>query len=118
MMARFANMFVDVISLGPRNYAGRIDGTNGAGHGAPTTYIRSGYLFLAEFRPDAYYDMMGADLTEGATTGSIDQFSRFLWVKNRRAQMASIRALTLSPLTEQHRCAWAHAMLPFPVRTR
>lgn len=56
-MAPFANMFVDVMSLGPRNYAGRVDGTNGTGHGAPTTYIRSGYLFLAEFRPDAYYDM-------------------------------------------------------------
>src|ERR1700687_124808 len=85
-MVPFANMFADVMTLGPRNYAGRVDGTNGTGHGAPTTYIRSGYLFLAEFRPDAYYDMMGADLSVGGTTGSIDQFSRFLWVKNRRAQ--------------------------------
>ncbi len=63
-----------------------MNGTNGTGHASPTTYIRSGYLLLAEFRPDAYYSMMGADLTERGTTGSIDQFSRFLWVKNRRAQ--------------------------------
>ena len=85
MMTPFANTFVDVMSLGPRLYAGRVNGTSGSGHSASTTYIRSGYLFLAEFRPDAYRAMMGADLTEGRTTGSIDQFSRFLWVKNRRA---------------------------------
>lgn len=84
MMTPLANMFVDVMTLGPHNYAGRVDGTNGTGHAAPTTYIRSGYLPLAEFRPDAYYDMMGADLAVGGTTGSIDRFSRFQWVKNRR----------------------------------
>ena len=86
MMTPFANTFVDVMTLGPSYYAGRVDGTNGAGHGAPTTYIRSGYLFLAEFRPDAYYDMMGASLREGGTTSSIDRFSRFLWVKNQLFQ--------------------------------
>lgn len=86
MMTPFAHTFVDVMTLGPRYYAGRVDGTNGTGHAAPTTYIRSGYLFLAEFRPDAYYNMMGADLREGGTTGSIDEFSRFLWVKNQRFQ--------------------------------
>jgi len=84
MMTAFGNMFVDVMTLGPGDYAGRVNGTNGTGHAAPTTYIRSGYLLLAEFRPDAYYDMMGADLTAGGTTGSIDQFSRFQWVKNQR----------------------------------
>jgi hypothetical protein len=60
--------------------------TTGTGHAGSTTYIRSGYLLLADFRPDAYRSMMAADLTEGRATGSIDQFSRFLWVKNRRAQ--------------------------------
>jgi hypothetical protein len=86
MMTPFANTLVDVMSIGPRDYAGRVDGTSGTGHAAPTTYIRSGYLLLADFRPDAYRSMMAADLTEGGATGSIDQFSRFLWVKNRRAQ--------------------------------
>jgi hypothetical protein len=83
MMTPFASTFVDVMVLGPRNYAGRVDGTSGSGHAAATTYIRSGYLFLAEFRTDAYHGMMSADLSEGGTTGSIDQFSRFLWVKSR-----------------------------------
>lgn len=88
MMKPFANMFVDVMILGPKDYAGRVDGTSGTGHSSATTSIRSGYLFLAEFRPDAYFNMMGADLTEGGTTGSIDTFSRFLWVKNKRAAVA------------------------------
>jgi hypothetical protein len=83
MMKSFANTFVDLMDRGPGNYAGRVDGTDGTGHGAPTTYIRSGYLLTAEFRPDAYLGMMGADLRAGSTTGSIDQFARFAWVKNR-----------------------------------
>jgi len=86
MMTPFGNMFVDVMIIGPRHYAGRVNGTDGTGHAAPTTYIRSGYLLLAEFRPDAYRAMMAADLTEGGTTGSIDEFSRFLMVKSRRGQ--------------------------------
>ncbi|KAI0744212.1 hypothetical protein C8Q80DRAFT_1122458 [Daedaleopsis nitida] len=83
-MTMFANMFVDVMTLGPKEYAGKVDGTNGDGHASPTTYVRPGYLFLAEFRPDAYKSMVGADLTEGGTTTGTDTFSRFLWVKNQR----------------------------------
>jgi hypothetical protein len=83
MMHPLADTFVDIMDRGPGNYAGRVDGTDGTGHAAPTTYIRSGYLLLAEFRPDAYLSMMGADLVAGAMTGSIDRFSRFAWVKNR-----------------------------------
>ncbi len=83
MMKPFANTFVDLMDRGPRNYAGRVDGTDGTGHGAPTTYIRSGYLLTAELRPDAYLGMMGADLKAGAVTTSIDSFSRFAWAKNR-----------------------------------
>jgi hypothetical protein len=85
MMTPFANTFADVMIKGVRHYAGRVDGTDGTGHGGPTTWIRSGYLLLADFRPDDYLQMMGADLTQGSTTGSIDQFSRFLLVKDRRA---------------------------------
>jgi hypothetical protein len=83
MMHPFADTFVDIMDRGPGNYAGRVDGTDGTGHASPTTYIRSGYLLLSEFRPDAYLSMMGADLVAGAMTGSIDRFSRFAWVKNR-----------------------------------
>ena len=82
-MTRFADTFVDVMTLGPQDYAGRVDGTNGTGHGAPTTYIRSGYLLLAQFRPDAYLSMMSADLAPGVGTTATDQFSRYLWVKNQ-----------------------------------
>jgi hypothetical protein len=84
-MAPFANMYCDVMMVGPRFFAGRVDGTNGTGHGAPTTNVRSGNLFLANLRPDKYYDMVGADLTSGGTTGSMDTFSRFAWAKSQRA---------------------------------
>ncbi|HZY61354.1 MAG TPA: hypothetical protein VFE38_02445 [Edaphobacter sp.] len=86
MMKPFANMLVDVMSRGPKDYSGRVDGKDGTGHSAPTKYIRSGYLLAADFRPDAYEQIMSADLTPGGTTTSTDTFSRFLWVKNQRAK--------------------------------
>jgi len=88
MMKPFANMLVDVMTLGPKLYSGKVDGTTATGHANSTTYIRSGYLFAAEFRPDAYENIMAADLTPGGTTTSTDTFSRFLWVKNQRAKSA------------------------------
>src|SRR5579859_5679925 len=101
MMTPFANTFVDVMILGPGNYAGTVEGACGSGHAACTTYIRSGYLLLAEFRPDAYYNMMGADLTAGGTTTSTDEFSRFEWVKNRRYLASSQNfSLTASPSSQ------------------
>jgi hypothetical protein len=82
-MTTFGNMFVDVMTLGSNKYSGTVEGTSGTGHAAGTTYVRSGYLFLAEFRSDAYKSMVSADLVEGGTTKSTDEFSRFLWVKNQ-----------------------------------
>ena len=64
-MKTFGNVFVDVMTLGEKDYSGRVDGSNGTGHAAPTTDVRTGYLFLAEFRSDAYESMMSADLTQG-----------------------------------------------------
>lgn len=84
-MKPFANVLVDVMTLGKGKYAGTVDGNCGDGHGACTDYIRSGFLLLSEFRPDQYKAIVGADLSEGGTTGKIDVFSRFLWTKNRRA---------------------------------
>ncbi|KAI0178514.1 hypothetical protein GGR52DRAFT_259616 [Hypoxylon sp. FL1284] len=84
-MKPFANMFVDVMTLGKGNYAGKVDGTSGSGHAEAQKSIRGGYLFLAEFRPDAYESMMSADFTVGKTTQATEGFSRFLWVKHRRA---------------------------------
>ncbi len=100
MMTPFANTFVDVMILGPQNYAGTVGGACGSGHAACTTYIRSGYLLLAEFRPDAYQSMMAADFTAPGTTTSMDGFSRFEWVKNRRAQGSGDFSLSASPSSQ------------------
>jgi len=87
-MKTFGNMFVDVMTLREKKYAGRVDGASGSGYAAATTYVRSGYLFLAEFRSDAYKSMVSADLEQGGSTQSADTFSRFLWVKNQLHQKA------------------------------
>lgn len=83
-MTTLANTFVDVMSLGKGKYAGTVDGKCGGGHASCIDYVRSGYLLLSEFRPDAFHEMMAADLQEGGSTGKVDVFSRFLWVKNTR----------------------------------
>ncbi|CEJ92999.1 hypothetical protein VHEMI08620 [[Torrubiella] hemipterigena] len=85
-MEPFANVLVDVMSLGGGQYAGTVEGSCGEKHKACTNYIRSGMLWLSEFRPDQYKAIMGADLQEGKSTPKVDIFSRFLWVKNLRAQ--------------------------------
>jgi hypothetical protein len=82
-MQTFANTFVDVMTLGPNKYAGTVEGTSRSGHAASTNYVRSGYLFLAEFRSDAYKSMVSAGLKEEGSTRSADVFSRYLWVKNQ-----------------------------------
>jgi hypothetical protein len=65
-------------------FAGLVDGTNGTGHKAPTTYGRNANLFLADLRPDKYYDLVSPELTSGGTTTSMDTFSRFIWAKSQR----------------------------------
>ncbi|KAI8322388.1 hypothetical protein GQ54DRAFT_310975 [Martensiomyces pterosporus] len=82
-MAPFGNVVADVMPLGPGSYSGRVDGTTGTGHGDSTSYVRSGFLLMMEFRPDAFERIAGADITIGQPTSSIDSFSRFLWVKFR-----------------------------------
>ncbi|MEV0536943.1 hypothetical protein [Kitasatospora sp. NPDC050463] len=83
MLAPLANTFVDVMSKAPRHYAGKIDGTDGAGNSAPTEYVRSGWLLMAEFRPDAYQKLMNVNFPKKTTTAD-DQFSRALMLKSRR----------------------------------
>ncbi|KAJ1930875.1 hypothetical protein FBU59_006904 [Linderina macrospora] len=85
-MAPFANTVVDVMTLGKGKYAGRVDGSTGDGHGSSTNYLRGGYLLMAEFRPEAKKAVFGADLQVGKATGSVDQFSRCMWVKHRLAK--------------------------------
>jgi hypothetical protein len=85
-MTDFANTFVDVMSLGPRQYAGRVNGVSAQGHAKATAYVRRPYLRLAQFRPDAYQSMMeGGRLTPGGVTNDVGAFSRFLWVTHQRA---------------------------------
>lgn len=84
-MKTLANTFVDVMTLTPlKKYAGTVDGQCKDDHAACTGYIRSGFLFLAEFRSAAYESMMkGGQLSEGGTTKGVAGFSRFLWVKHQ-----------------------------------
>lgn len=82
----FATTFVDVVTLGPNHYAGRIDGSSGDGNSSPTSFVRTGFLLMSQFKPDAFVPMASEDLTPGVGTTAIDRFSRFLWVKNIRAQ--------------------------------
>jgi hypothetical protein len=88
MLLPLADTIFDVMRRGPNDYAGRVDGTDGAGNSAPTSYLRAGYLFLAEVRPDAYATMAAESrLKAGATTTIIDAFSRLLWAKQRRCML-------------------------------
>jgi hypothetical protein len=99
-MTNFADTIVDVLTESPTLYAGKVDGTTTTGHADSTDYLRSGFLFLADFRPDAYTSMLaGARLTENGTTTAYDTFSRFLWVKYRRSLdgQADLKA-TATPL--------------------
>ncbi len=85
-MAPIANSVFDVMRLGDHHYAGRLNGSTGTGHGSDTNYLRSGYLFTALFRDDAYATMMNdSGIQAGSRTNRIDAYSRFLWVKHQRA---------------------------------
>ncbi|KAJ1926819.1 hypothetical protein FBU59_007282, partial [Linderina macrospora] len=79
----FANTFVDIMTLGKGKYAGRTDGTTGTGNSAGTNYVRSGWLLMAEFRPDAKKALFSADFEVGKPAKKIDQFARDMWVKHR-----------------------------------
>lgn len=83
-MTPFANVLLNVMTLGKGQYAGTVDGKCGSGNSNCTNYIRSGFLFVSEFRPDQYKVIVGADVKEGGTIGKVDIFSRFLWAKHRR----------------------------------
>jgi hypothetical protein len=93
-MSAFANTFTDIITLEPGSYAGRVDGTSGnTAHTAPSNKVQNGFLFLAEFRPDAYNEILSHAVTEGhtvsamegATPGNIDLYADLLWAKYRHS---------------------------------
>ncbi|MFI6294934.1 hypothetical protein ACIBEJ_25315 [Nonomuraea sp. NPDC050790] len=84
MMTPLANTFLDIMTKSSTKFSGKVDGTDGTGNSAPTSYIRAGWLLLAEFRTDRHHFMMDVNFNEGGTTGSIDQWSRLMLVKDRR----------------------------------
>lgn len=101
-MTPFANTIADIMTLTIGSYyAGTVEGcTTCTGHAGTTTYLRSGYFFTAEFRPDQYYNMVqGLRITAPGTTGSTDAFSRFMWIKHRRYLAANAFYVSASPAT-------------------
>ncbi len=102
-MKPFANMVVDIMTLTIGSYyAGTVDGcTTCTGHAATTTYLRSGFFLSAEFRPDQYYNMVtGLHITAPGTTGSIDAFSRLMWIKNKRYLSSNSFTLAATPSSQ------------------
>ncbi len=89
-MAPLANVLYDVVRRGPNDYAGRVNGTDGSGNSAPTTYVRPGWYVTTLFRSDIYNDIVTDDLTVGGTTTDITRFSYFLWVKYKRSATANL----------------------------
>jgi hypothetical protein len=101
-MVPFGNMVCDVLTgtIGSY-YHGRVDGTDGTGHAASTTNLRSGYFFAAEFRADQYYNMVsGLHITAPGTTSSSESFSRLMWIKNRRYVGAGDFTTAVSPSSQ------------------
>lgn len=92
MFVPFGNTFVDIMTLAPGDYSGVTDGTTGSGNSASTNYIRSGWLLTSDFLPNDYDTMVGVDFTAPGTTTSADQFSKFLWLKNKRYQSFTFSA--------------------------
>ncbi|KAG0318120.1 hypothetical protein BG000_004337, partial [Podila horticola] len=85
-MEPFANMVADLIILGGDRYAGLVDGTStddSKPHSAMTSFLQSGFLLAAEFKPSIGAAIIGTDMKVGQTNDALDQFSRALWVKYR-----------------------------------
>ncbi|WP_282940085.1 S-layer homology domain-containing protein [Paenibacillus sp. RC67] len=93
MLKPFANMYADVMMRGPNDFAGRVDGTDGTGHGAPTTSARNGNLFLAALRPDMYDALANSVMTSKSST-SMATFSRLVWAKNKLSNNSDTQAPT------------------------
>ncbi len=81
-----ANTIMDVMRKGDKHYAGRLDGTSSGGNSKATNRLRSGFMFMALFRSNAYQQMMAdAGIQKGGSTDRIDVYSRFLCVKHQQS---------------------------------
>lgn len=85
-MTKFANTIEDIVTQSPTHFTGYLNGTTGSGNSGATDYLRAAYVFLAEFRPDAYAAILAdAKIKENSLSTNYPNFSRFLWVKYRRS---------------------------------
>lgn len=85
-MVSFANTYFDIVLATVTNgiYAGRVDGTTGTGNSGGDNYVRDEYLYLSEFRSDAYSTMANININKNKIPTSIEITGRLLWQKNRR----------------------------------
>ncbi|KAJ1959429.1 hypothetical protein GGI12_004343 [Dipsacomyces acuminosporus] len=77
----FSYTIIDNVIRGRRDYAGKIDGTDGSGNASPTDYLRSGNLLSAEWLPSAFNKYV-TDINPKSIS-RIEVFARLLWLKNR-----------------------------------
>ncbi|GAM26279.1 hypothetical protein SAMD00019534_094540 [Acytostelium subglobosum LB1] len=99
-----ANTYVDIVMRGPGDYAGKFNGQDGSGNASPTNYVRSPYFSLAEFRPDAYSQMMAdGRIKLGSTSNTrMDVVGRLFFCRNRRYQSYTVSAVAVSGQTNTY----------------
>jgi hypothetical protein len=108
-MTPLANTLCDVMLLGPYWMAGNVNGvTTGGGNSGPTTYVRDGWYFLTEFRPDKYYNVVATLVKPGVGTTNIGGFANTMWMKNRR--YAAGYNVAFSPLPSAYTAAQTVAL--------
>lgn len=85
-MIPFANMYFDVVMGTVTNglFAGRVNGTTGAGHAGGDAYVRDEYIYLTDFRPEQFETVANVEIATGHIAKSIPVTARLLWEKNRR----------------------------------
>jgi hypothetical protein len=92
-MTKFANTVEDIVTQSPTHFTGFLNGKTGSGNSGATDYLRAAFVFLAEFRPDAYTTILAdAKITENSVSKNYPNFSRFLWVKYRRSLTGTAQA--------------------------
>ena len=97
----FANTYVDIVMATQKDghFAGRVDGSTGTNHAGGDDFVRDEYLYLAEFRPDAFPAMAHAELTTHHTDTSPPSPPASSGEKNRRLPKNLAPPNSLTPLT-------------------
>jgi hypothetical protein len=95
----FANTYVDVVMATQKDgrFAGRVDGSTGTNHAGGDDFVRDEYLYLAEFRPDAFPAMAKAELAGNHAASSPPITARLLWEIDRRSKHLSPQTAASHP---------------------